>query len=57
MVTDYDVWQEKPVQAQEVIKRMKENLEKIKNLLKLAIPKIEDKRNCFCQEALKYAKI
>lgn len=57
MITDYDVWQLHPVCAEEVIKKLKENLEKIKNLLKVTIPKIKDQRNCSCKEALKDAKI
>lgn len=56
-VTDYDVWAERPVSAQEVIKTMKNNLEKIKELLKVAIPKIKEKRSCFCKTALNSAKI
>ncbi|MDD5145652.1 MAG: S-methyl-5'-thioadenosine phosphorylase [Candidatus Pacebacteria bacterium] len=57
MITDYDVWQENPVSANEVVKTMKENLEKIKELLKLSIPKINEKRSCFCETALKNAKL
>lgn len=57
MITDYDVWAKRPVSAKEVIKTMKENLEKIKKLLGTAIPKIKEKRDCFCREALKNAKI
>jgi len=57
MVTDWDVWQSNPVNAEEVIKKMKENLEKIKKLLNKVIPKIPDQRKCLCKEALKNAKI
>lgn len=57
MITDYDVWQPHPVSAEEVISTMKENLEKIKSLLKTGIPKINQKRTCSCKEALKDAKI
>ena len=57
MITDYDVWQPHPVSAEEVIKTMKENLEKIKKLLKITIPKIKNGRNCPCKTALKNAKI
>lgn len=56
-VTDYDVWAEHPVSAEEVIYTMKGNMEKIKKLLEAAVPEIKDKRNCFCQEALKSAKL
>jgi len=57
MVTDYDVWQKSPVNAEEVVKTMKENTEKIKNLLKIVIPKIEEKRKCDCKNVLKDAEI
>ncbi|OGZ23405.1 MAG: methylthioadenosine phosphorylase [Candidatus Nealsonbacteria bacterium RIFCSPLOWO2_01_FULL_41_9] len=56
-VTDYDVWAENPVSAKEVIKTMANNLEKIKKLLKAAIPRIKEGRSCFCKDALKSAKI
>lgn len=56
-ITDFDVWADHPVSAEEVIRTMKENLEKIKKLLGAAIPKIKEERNCFCREALKSAKL
>ncbi len=56
-VTDYDVWAKKPVDFQEILKTMKGNLEKIKALLKVAIPKIKPERNCPCEESLKSAKL
>ncbi len=40
MVTDYDVWAEKPVTAAEVAKVMAENVEKAKKLLYELIPRI-----------------
>jgi len=57
MVTDYDVWQEKPVYTQEVVKKMAENLENIKKLLEKAIPKIKPKRTCPCKETSKNAEM
>ena len=57
MVTDYDVWQRHPVNAAEVLKTMGANIERIKKLLGAAIPKIKEKRSCFCKESLKNAKI
>ena len=56
MVTDYDVWQPHPVNLEEVLKTMKENTEKVKNLLIAAVPKIKDTGTCFCQESLKGSK-
>ena len=56
MVTDYDVWQQHPVEFKEILKTMKENAEKIKNLLIAAIPEIKEQAKCSCQESLKAAK-
>jgi 5'-methylthioadenosine phosphorylase len=55
-VTDYDVWQEKPVDFREVLKTMKGNLEKIKNILSLVIPEIKEERKCSCGCSLQNAK-
>lgn len=57
MVTDYDVWQQHPVNFEEILTTMKENQVKIKNLLIAAVPKIETSKKCLCGEALKSAKI
>lgn len=56
MVTDYDVWAEHPVNLEELLKTMKENTDKIKNLLIAAVPKIKEERKCLCREALRSAK-
>jgi len=57
MSTDYDAWQVHSVDTVEVLKIMDKNVEKIKNLLIAAIPKIKDERNCSCRMALAKAKI
>ncbi|MFH1462666.1 MAG: S-methyl-5'-thioadenosine phosphorylase [bacterium] len=64
MATDYDCWQVHSVNVEEVIKVMKDNSEKIKNLLKAAVPKIQNlpadrqgKKTCLCKEALNNAKV
>jgi 5'-methylthioadenosine phosphorylase len=57
MITDYDVWQEKPVNAEEIATVMKLNLEKVKKILKAVIPKIKNKRECLCFKALENAKL
>jgi 5'-methylthioadenosine phosphorylase len=56
-VTDYDVWKEHPVNAREIVKTMKENVEKVKDLLSEAIPKIPKERTCECAMALKNALV
>jgi len=56
-ITDYDVWAEKPVSTEEVLRVMKENEEKVKKVLKAGIPRIPKERNCPCKDALKGAVI
>jgi len=57
MVTDYDVWAEKPVTAQEVARVMAENVEKVKRLLYRLIPMIPRERGCRCATYLDEALI
>ncbi len=55
MVTDYDVWAERPVSTQEVIETMQENSANFKRLIMEALPEIPKERACGCGEALKTA--
>lgn len=57
MVTDYDVWAEKPVTASEVALTMALNVEKVRGLLQEVIPDIPKERRCSCGEALSEAVI
>ncbi len=57
MVTDYDVWAEKPVTAHEVARVMAENIEKVKKLLYELIPEIPRERRCGCDKYLAEALI
>ncbi|NOX71310.1 MAG: S-methyl-5'-thioadenosine phosphorylase [Candidatus Micrarchaeota archaeon] len=54
-VTDYDVWAEKPVDAQEVVRVMKENSEKIEKIIKDMLIRLPFERNCICARALENA--
>lgn len=56
-ITDYDVWAEKPVTTEEVMRVMKENEEKVKRILEKGVPKIPEERHCGCKDALKGAEI
>lgn len=50
MITDYDVWAEKPVNIAEVIKTMKENVEKIQVIVEVAISRLANKEfTCECK--------
>ncbi|MBU4502142.1 MAG: S-methyl-5'-thioadenosine phosphorylase [Nanoarchaeota archaeon] len=58
MVTDYDCWYDEHVDAEAVMKTMKANVSKVKDIFSQVIPEINDKiktDNCGCNEALKFA--
>ncbi len=57
MVTDYDVWAERPVSAAEVAETMAKNVEKVRKLIESVVPEIPRERRCGCGEALKDAVI
>jgi len=57
MVTDYDVWAEKPVSTKEIMETMRKNVENFKRLIVEAIPQIPKERNCSCGFSLKDALI
>ncbi|MCC6013389.1 MAG: S-methyl-5'-thioadenosine phosphorylase [Candidatus Verstraetearchaeota archaeon] len=56
-VTDYDVWAEKPVTAEEVVKTLNQNVEKVKKLLMELIPRIPKERKCQCEKSSEGALI
>jgi 5'-methylthioadenosine phosphorylase len=56
-VTDFDVWKEHPVNTKEIMKTMKESIEKVRSLLAEAVTKIPKQRHCECSVALKNALI
>ncbi|MEM2974332.1 MAG: S-methyl-5'-thioadenosine phosphorylase [Candidatus Micrarchaeia archaeon] len=56
MVTDYDCWKRHAVDAAEVIKTMKMNVNNVKELIKRVIPRIVD-ADCSCRHALEGAFI
>lgn len=55
LVTDYDVWADKPVSVDEILNVMKSNVEKTKKIFALTIPKIYQTATCNCWNALKNA--
>ena len=60
MVTDYDVWAEKPVTAEEVVKVMEENTAKAQKLLVEVVkklPEAPDIGKCSCCKALEVALV
>lgn len=57
MITDYDVWAEKTVSVEEIVKTMSTNIENFKRLIMDTIPNIPAERNCLCGQALRDAMI
>lgn len=55
MVTDYDVWAEKPVSNVEVLETMAKNSENFKKLIMGALKDLPMDRTCDCKDALRNA--
>lgn len=55
MVTDYDVWSEKPVEAHEIATVMKRNVDRVRDWLKVLAPAVPAERSCACRRALEGA--
>jgi len=56
-VTDYDVWADKPVSAQEVVETIKSNVENVKSLIADLVPKLVNKRKCECGHSAENALV
>ncbi|MDG6221047.1 MAG: S-methyl-5'-thioadenosine phosphorylase [Candidatus Thermoplasmatota archaeon] len=57
LVTDYDVWADRPVDIEEVVRVMKENQDNVIELLRDVIPQLPDDRQCHCKDTMKYAGV
>ena len=55
MVTDYDVWAEKPVSAADVVETMQSNASNFKKLVMGALSGMPKERSCDCGDALKFS--
>jgi 5'-methylthioadenosine phosphorylase len=55
MVTDYDVWADKPVTAREVLQTMERNVTNFRKLIMETLPQIPKTRSCPCEAALEEA--
>jgi len=55
MVTDYDVWADKPVTTHEILETLEKNSANFKRLVMESIPEIPEERTCGCGKALRYA--
>ena len=57
MVTDYDVWADRPVSTDEILRTMSGNAVNFKRLVMDSIPRIPSVRHCDCAHALSNALI
>jgi 5'-methylthioadenosine phosphorylase len=57
MVTDFDVWSEHPVQAQEIARVMGVNSSRMQRVLEALVPKLSGPRGCECSRALENAAL
>jgi 5'-methylthioadenosine phosphorylase len=57
MVTDYDVWADHPVEAHEVSRVLRENVRRVRDLLRAAVPRVPAHRDCPCPRALEGAAL
>jgi 5'-methylthioadenosine phosphorylase len=56
LVTDYDVWKEgEEVTVEKVVETLTANVENVKRMIRLALPRMERRRTCPCASALQYA--
>ncbi len=56
-ITDYDVWSEKPVDASEVIKILKENEQKTTTIITNFLKSHNEERTCECKSRLDNARL
>jgi 5'-methylthioadenosine phosphorylase len=56
-VTDYDCWEEgtEPTPIDVIIETLRQNTQKIREIIKLAVSRMPDRRRCDCATALKTA--
>lgn len=52
MITDYDVWADKPVTAEEILRTVALNVKNLRTLITTALPNIPVQRTCPCKDAL-----
>jgi len=57
MVTDYDVWADRPVETKEIIATMQQNAEKMTRLLGDLLPRLATPPRCDCAHALDHAGV
>jgi 5'-methylthioadenosine phosphorylase len=57
MVTDYDVWAERPVEAREIAELMRRNAERMHRILDAFVPRAATQSRCACHQSMEHAGI
>ncbi len=57
MVTDFDVWADRPVDAREILETMRSNVERMHRLLAELLPRVASPPRCTCRTALDQAGV
>jgi 5'-methylthioadenosine phosphorylase len=57
MVTDYDVWAERPVDTREILETMRRNADRMQAILGAMIPRLAAAPDCACRSALESAGV
>ena len=57
MVTDYDVWADRPVQASQIVETVRKNSERMHRILNALLPRVTSESRCNCRKALEDAAI
>ena len=57
MVTDYDVWADRPVEAKEIVETMHRNADRMRKVLSKLVPRLATAPTCRCARALEDAGI
>ena len=57
MVTDYDVWAERPVETKEILETMRRNTDRMHRVLSALLPRVASAPTCTCAHALDEASV
>lgn len=57
MVTDFDVWSQRPVETKEILETVRRNVDRMARLLSNLIPRLAERPNCRCSSALESAGV
>ena len=52
MVTDFDVWADKPVEAKDIVETMARNIDRMHTVLSRLLPTVAGAKRCECERAL-----